>query len=203
MILALKTKAMATDFDNIRDRWSAANSRLDRLDSEVKEMGRKITDNRITTARQRLIRKLTRMAIISVVMIVVWLPYCLCSEIFAPGGWRLAMAIVGMVFFVTAAGLDWNLLYRLKGTDPAALPVNEVALRTRAIKKMHLLSIAILAPMAACTIWLLIMSLPTDETVRTELLVSLGAGAAIGLAIGLRILRGMLRDYRQIIDDFD
>ena len=197
MILALKTKDMATDFDNIRDRWSAANSQLDRLDSEVKEMGRKITDNRITTARQRLIRKLTRMAIISAVMIVVWLPYCLCSEIFAPGGWRLAMAIVGMVFFVTAAGLDWNLLYRLKGTDPAALPVNEVALRTRAIKKMHLLSIAILAPMAACTIWLLIMSL------RTELLVSLGAGAAIGLAIGLRILRGMLRDYRQIIDDFD
>ena len=181
----------------MRQAWADTDARLRRIENRL-GIGTTAIDagtaDRRRTALDNLARRYRRFSILGLVMAVVSIFYIFGDIL--PGDKGRWVWLCFAAYFATVSVMD-NWLYRgIRSIDVAAMPVEEVTRLTLRYRRWHLIFIAILLPLAAALLTMML------ATVGFELHFTLGAvaGLIVGLAIGLRQLLAFLADYKTMLN---
>lgn len=170
--------------DELQQKWAEMNSRLNGMEEGL---SRQKFDG-MCTAQDKLVRQYRMFAIIGGTFAILSL-----------GAWSRLMGVgVGAMFaafFLIAMVMDIVLMRKVRGIDIAGMPVGEVARRALACRRLHHICQIVLIPLAILAVGVLCHTWWTD----TYLLIGCACGAALGLCLGLRAYRSIMRDYRKLM----
>lgn len=173
--------------ESIKQEWQNMRFSIDKTPEEIQ----RIMEGHRRTALENLARRYRSFSIIGFVMAIVSVQWYRCP-IFED--LRGAIAITFIAYFLICGIID-TIFYRMIRTiDVTEMTVSEVASRALHCRKRHLQAIAILFPLAIAIIGLMAYIGSGDK----YFLIGMGAGAAVGLAIGINQLRNFLHDYRTL-----
>ena len=189
-----------TDIDQIKEMWNNINRRLDKLERQTIEVGRRVTSEKAHTAKYDLARQYKYFMIIGFIAGVLFPSWLLLSSssLYPDTPLRYLSAALFFIYFMTAAVMDAYLYNEVKSINLAYMPVDQVIVRARELKKKHHIFMIILIPIAIVTLGMFAYPL-LDET---AVLAGMIFGGALGLAIGLRKYFQMMGDYREIMDHY-
>lgn len=181
----------------MRQAWADTDTRLRRIENRL-GIGTTAIDaasaDRRRTALDNLARRYRRFSILGLVMAVVSIFYIFGDIL--PGERERWVWLGFIAYFAIVSVMD-NWLYRgISSIDVAAMHVKEVTRLTLRYRRWHLIFIAILLPLAATLITLMLAA------AGFELYFTFGAvaGLIVGLAIGLRQLLAFLSDYKTFLN---
>ncbi len=186
-----------TDIDRMKEMWSDMNTRLTKLEKDLSEQSRKVSSNKVHTAKEDLIRKYRRFIVIAGIT-GIFFPLLLCfgAVAYYPQiPWRYASAAMFFIFFMVAAGMDAYLYMAVRDINLATMSVLEVASRGRSLKRHHHIFQIILIPFAIVTLVVFAIPIASD----TGLIIGMVIGGIVGGLIGLSQYLKIMRDYREII----
>lgn len=179
------------DFERMKSDWDAASRNLN-AGAQDTMAG---SDSRRKTLLDRLARRYRIFIIISCVSMTVFGP--MWSSLIHRGlnpGSAIGMTVATVAFFGICATVDSVLYWRIKSIDCATMTVDEVLRRSMSCRKMHLLSILCLLPLAVAMLSYIALCFGTD----IYFICGMIAGAAIGLIIGLNELKKFMDDYKNL-----
>ena len=196
----MENQTQIDDLDQLKKMWGDLNRRVERLENQTLEVGRKVTSGKITTACEDLASRYKRFMIIGFLMGVTFPIFQILSPttIFLDGTMKYVSAALFFLYFITAAVMDSYLYNEVKSIDLAMMTVNQVIDKARTLKRRHHMFMIILIPFAVVT--LTVFAIPLlDEPV---MMAGMIAGGAVGLFIGLRQYFRMMRDYREMMRQY-
>lgn len=179
------------DFERMKSDWEAASRNLNADPQNTMA----VFDSRRKTLLDRLARRYRMFIIIACVSMAVFGP--MWSSLTQRGfdhGTVIGMTVATVAFLGICATVDSVLYWRIKSIDCATMTVDEVLRRSMSCRKMHLLSILCLLPLAVAMISYIALCFGTD----IYFICGMITGAAIGLIIGLNELRKFMNDYRDL-----
>ena len=110
---------------------------------------------------------------------------------------RIILCLSMVFFFMTASCMDYYLYSRIQNINLYSMSTSEVLKRLITTKKLHIIFIAILLPMALALVFVLILACGSD----TEVIYGLIGGGIVGLGIGIMKLLDFFRDYKNLISE--
>ena len=177
------------NIDEIQQRWGqlAADIKPISPEAAARSLARR------STAQDRLWRRYRRMCLMSVA-----LSAALFIMMMRMGS--VALAISFSAYALVASAMDLYLWLRIKAIDIVAMPVAEVARRATQCRRVHLIFMAVLIPMAIALIAAMAAFFIDDEAALTGMAI----GGIVGLAIGTATFLRIMREYRHLtVDDAD
>lgn len=185
------------ELDLLKSGWHETNRRLERLEEATLSDGRRVSGGNVKSAQQRLEMMYQRFSL-GALLCAGWIPLMVSRlwEVFAypSTGYRIAVMVVVSFYFLTAAAMDFHLYRAVRAIDLGRMSVTEVAARAIKLKRRHHLFQIMLIPLAIGVLALMVW--PIADTAA---LIGMGAGGAVGLALGLTAYRRMMRSYRTMI----
>lgn len=179
------------DEKNIKEIWRQGRSEAD--SSWYESNGRpRIPNNRRKTALTRLqdrYKRFIRMEIIFTFAIP-----GMVSGILRRTGHSPAVIIAFILFFLTAAAIDYHIYRQLREISVDRMTTSEVIRRSTLCRKQHLASIIFLFPFALICVGLLGWALYFD----IYFMIGMGVGALVGLAVGIVQFQRFMSDYRRV-----
>lgn len=109
------------------------------------------------------------------------------------GAW---LAVAYMVIMFALAVTDLSFYRAIKAIDPVTMSVDEVYRRTLALRRRHIISVVVAAPLVLG--WIVWFGFTMDDPYMTWGIVS---GAVVGFTIGLCVLSRFMSDYREVLDN--
>lgn len=180
--------------DEIKEKWRSLddaipdnNRRSPATPFYLDRMIDNVTSGRVTSARDRLIRRYR-------MMFTVVAPLGLISLIPLRTLLPLWGSILGVVFYIAAFLMEIHLYKGIKGIDLSTDGVDRVARKARRYRRRHHLFQVCLIPLAAAFISACFVAF-NEEAMRWIL----SGGIGLGLIAGLAIYFQIMRDYRQLL----
>lgn len=188
------------DLDQLKEMWSDLNRRVERLENQTIEEGRKVTSGKITTAREDLATRYKRFMIIGFVMGVFFPLFLILSptDFFPDGTMKYVASAPFFSYFITAAVMDSYLYNEVRSMDLAMMTVSQVIHKARTLKRRHHIFMIILIPFAVITLAVFAIPLLDDPFIIAGMI----TGGGVGLCIGLRQYFRMMRDYRDMMREY-
>lgn len=153
-----------------------------------------ISNGRRRTSLDALIRRYTRFAFISLIM-----GAFMMFQIQFVTDFKEILTFPGIVamcvIFFICGFTDIYLRDLLRSIDIQNMTVSEVALRCRRCRKIHLIFIAVMLPIAVATVTYIVCA----NIENIYLCAGMITGGVCGLCIGLLKLRRFLEDYRTLL----
>lgn len=179
--------------EEIKATWREASKRLY---SPTPEEYEKMFRQRKETALEKLTAQYKLFSRLGCVMMILSFSYFLFpAEVMLPH-MRIWLGIAFMVYFATCSCMDYWLYQGVGSIDCYTMTVKEVVEKAMYYKKKHHLFMAILLPMAACIMGLLMYSFKFEEALVLGVL----AGAIFGGAIGYRKYLDFMNEYKNVAD---
>lgn len=190
-------------FEEIQQMWEQVNQRLDRLDTSIVDESARIATSNIKSARRRLLRR-------DKIMIF----YCfICAGVFpigfalvpatedgivglGVGYWRIVTVSIMLIYFLLCAFSTIYLYLKVQDINLMSMSIEEIAERTREIKKCHL---RIELVNLTCAVLVLCELFYVLSIGNRWLLIPGLIGLIIGLSIGLPLFFRYMADYRKMI----
>ncbi len=188
------------DIDQIKEMWNNINRRLDRLESQTVEIGRRVTSEKAHSAKNDLARKYKTFMIIGFIAGVTFPCWMLFSStgIYPDSPLRYLSAALFFIYFMTAAVMDAYLYNEVRSINLAHMPIDQLIVKARELKKKHHIFMIILILLAIVTLGMFAYPLVNEPAVLAGMII----GGAFGLAIGLRKYFQMMGDYREMMDQY-
>lgn len=188
------------DLDQLKEMWSDLNRRVERLENQTLEEGRKVTSGKITTACEDLATRYKRFMIIGFVMGVFFPLFLIMSptDFFPDGTIKYVASALFFSYFITAAIMDSYLYNEVRSMDLAMMTVSQVIHKARTLKRRHHIFMIILIPFAVITLAVFAIPLLDDPFIIAGMI----TGGVVGLCIGLRQYFRMMRDYREMMREY-
>lgn len=188
------------DLDQLKEMWSDLNRRVERLENQTLEEGRKVASGKITTAREDLATRYKRFMIIGFVMGVFFPLFLIMSptDFFPDGTMKYVASALFFSYFITAAVVDSYLYNEVRSMDLAMMTVSQVIHKARTLKRRHHIFMIILIPFAVITLAVFAIPLLDDPFIIAGMI----TGGVVGLCIGLRQYFRMMRDYREMMREY-
>lgn len=188
------------DIDQIKEMWNNINSRLDRLERQTVDIGRRVTSEKAHTAKYDLSQQYKRFMIIGFIAGVLFPTWVLLSSssLYPDTPLRYLSAALFFIYFMTAAVMDAYLYNEVKSINLAYMPVDQVIVRARELKRKHHIFMIILLPIAIVTLGMFAYPLLNE----TAVLAGMIFGGAVGFAIGLKKYFQMMGDYREMMEQY-
>lgn len=188
------------DLDQLKEMWSDLNRRVERLENQTLEEGRKVASGKITTAREDLATRYKRFMIIGFVMGVFFPLFLIMSptDFFPDGTVKYVASALFFSYFITAAVMDSYLYNEVRSMDLAMMTVSQVIHKARTLKRRHHIFMIILIPFAVITLAVFAIPLFDDPFIIAGMI----TGGVVGLCIGLRQYFRMMRDYREMMREY-
>lgn len=188
------------DLDQLKEMWSDLNRRVERLENQTLEEGRKVASGKITTAREDLATRYKRFMIIGFVMGVFFPLFLIMSptDFFPDGTVKYVASALFFSYFITAAVMDSYLYNEVRSMDLAMMTVSQVIHKARTLKRRHHIFMIILIPFAVITLAVFAIPLLDDPFIIAGMI----TGGVVGLCIGLRQYFRMMRDYREMMREY-
>lgn len=188
------------DLDQLKEMWSDLNRRVERLENQTIEEGRKVASGKITTAREDLATRYKRFMIIGFVMGVFFPLFLIMSptDFFPDGTMKYVASALFFSYFITAAVMDSYLYNEVRSMDLAMMTVSQVIHKARTLKRRHHIFMIILIPFAVITLAVFAIPLLDDPFIIAGMI----TGGVVGLCIGLRQYFRMMRDYREMMREY-
>lgn len=188
------------DLDQLKEMWSDLNRRVERLENQTLEEGRKVASGKITTAREDLATRYKRFMIIGFVMGVFFPLFLIMSptDFFPDGTIKYVASALFFSYFITAAVMDSYLYNEVRSMDLAMMTVSQVIHKARTLKRRHHIFMIILIPFAVITLAVFAIPLLDDPFIIAGMI----TGGVVGLCIGLRQYFRMMRDYREMMREY-
>jgi len=188
------------DLDQLKEMWSDLNRRVERLENQTLEEGRKVASGKITTAREDLATRYKRFMIIGFVMGVFFPLFLIMSptDFFPDGTMKYVASALFFSYFITAAVMDSYLYNEVRSMDLAMMTVSQVIHKARTLKRRHHIFMIILIPFAVITLAVFAIPLLDDPFIIAGMI----TGGVVGLCIGLRQYFRMMRDYREMMREY-
>lgn len=188
------------DLDQLKEMWSDLNRRVERLENQTLEEGRKVASGKITTAREDLATRYKRFMIIGFVMGVFFPLFLIVSptDFFPDGTVKYVASALFFSYFITAAVMDSYLYNEVRSMDLAMMTVSQVIHKARTLKRRHHIFMIILIPFAVITLAVFAIPLLDDPFIIAGMI----TGGVVGLCIGLRQYFRMMRDYREMMREY-
>lgn len=173
------------DINELRNKWAEMGSCSEPLYNTLspEKMCKK------KTAHEKLAAQYRRFVIFAAIFIIVSLTNL----------WRTFGSLMGILFaayFLVALILDLIILKKVTRIDIARMTVVEVAVRARACRKAHHICQIILIPAAIALLGALCYSQSADE----YFLWCCGAGALLGLCLGVMAYTRFMNNYKKLIE---
>lgn len=181
--------------DNIEDMktlWKELDNRISFLEEENRKLARSVKENKLSSARENLIRKY-RMFIILECIMIIWVILFVSHNPMVIEKYKLATTIYWSVFFLIEMGLDLFLLIKTKAINIYDSPVTEIVKRAATNWKTHKIGIAIGIPLAIGAVILFALALDANEFAVLGII----TGAIVGVIIGIKQLLKFREYYRQ------
>lgn len=188
------------DLDQLKEMWSDLNRRVERLENQTLEEGRKVASGKITTAREDLATRYKRFMIIGFVMGIFFPLFLIMSptDFFPDGFMKYVASALFFSYFITAAIMDSYLYNEVRSMDLAMMTVSQVIHKARTLKRRHHIFMIILIPFAVITLAVFAIPLLDDPFIIAGMI----TGGVVGLCIGLRQYFRMMRDYRDMMREY-
>ncbi len=188
------------DLDQLKEMWSDLNRRVERLENQTLEEGRKVASGKITTAREDLATRYKRFMIIGFVMGIFFPLFLIMSptDFFPDGTMKYVASALFFSYFITAAVMDSFLYNEVRSMDLAMMTVSQVIHKARTLKRRHHIFMIILIPFAVITLAVFAIPLLDDPFIIAGMI----TGGVVGLCIGLRQYFRMMRDYREMMREY-
>ena len=188
------------DLDQLKEMWSDLNRRVERLENQTIEEGRKVTSGKITTPREDLATRYKRFMIIGFVMGVFFPLFLKMSptDFFPDGTMKYVASALFFSYFITAAVMDSYLYNEVRSMDLAMMTVSQVIHKVRTLKRRRHIFMIILIPFAVITLAVFAIPLLDDPFIIAGMI----TGGVVGLCIGLRQYFRMMRDYREMMREY-
>lgn len=188
------------DLDQLKEMWSDLNRRVERLENQTLEEGRKVASGKITTAREDLATRYKRFMIIGFVMGISFPLFLIMSptDFFPDGTMKYVASALFFSYFITAAVMDSYLYNEVRSMDLAMMTVSQVIHKARTLKRRHHIFMIILIPFAVITLAVFAIPLLDDPFIIAGMI----TGGVVGLCIGLRQYFRMMRDYRDMMREY-
>lgn len=188
------------DLDQLKEMWSDLNRRVERLENQTLEEGRKVASGKITTAREDLASRYKRFMIIGFVMGIFFPSFLIMSptDFFPDGFMKYVASALFFSYFITAAIMDSYLYNEVRSMDLAMMTVSQVIHKARTLKRRHHIFMIILIPFAVITLAVFAIPLLDDSFIIAGMI----TGGVVGLCIGLRQYFRMMRDYRDMMREY-
>lgn len=184
-----------TDLESMKQMWNEVNGRLTRLEEQLNTEGRRVFNEKITSAQSNLARRYKRFVILASIMaFIVPLTFVSLPEDYGDTPLKWVIMVSYMLFFILVAIMDCNLYSGVNSIDPALMPVTEVVERVKKLRRRHHIFQLCLLPMALALIIMLGILYKGEK----EILIAMGIGAAAGVAIGLPQYFRFMSAYRQM-----
>lgn len=186
--------------EELKEMWNDMNRRISRLERQIGEEGRRVSDSNIRTAQQNLAKHYKRMMVISACMAAFWPAMLLMPDYMEVSDhtWHVASAILFLIYFITAAVADGYLYNSILALRLDSTPVDTLILKVGRLKRIHHRMMMILIPMALATIGYFISPFLQDSYV----ICGVALGGTVGLLIGLMAYFRMMADYRRMMADY-
>lgn len=170
--------------------WLNLSQRLDRIELSLNaNTNAEILLSR-HTSQDNLIRRYRIFACISAVFSIISLLWL--HRGIVPGPLSSVIPIAMAIYFLCASGMDLWLMCGIKSINISTMTIGEVSRLALHYRRLHHICMMILIP--ACVIILgMFMYSAIDEP---YMLISLAAGALLGLAIGITQYLKFMRDYK-------
>lgn len=179
------------DLEDMKTLWNNLNRRVETLEEENRRLARLVTENKIKSARERLIRKYSLFIILSVIMIF----YIFIMVNFNPlvvEKYKMVTLIYWSLFFAGEAGVDLYLRENVKKIDVYSSSISEISAMAAKNWKIHKIALMIGLPVAFGAVILMGLLLDANEFTIYGMIV----GAIVGLLIGLRQLMKFYENYK-------
>lgn len=169
--------------DEVKDSWQSARNNIRPAGDALASEGRK-------TALQRLGDKYSRFSTMSLILML------LGPNLMYQTGLKSIWLVAGY-FILCAAGsiTDRYLARAIRAIDTAAMPVAEVLRRTMKCRTIHMRYVVLAMPFAI--FWCAAAAYVLQANIYTVW--GIIVGGLTGLAIGINILAGFIRDYREAL----
>ena len=179
------------DMENLKNEWRDAGE-VPTNNTDFKEWQNNITTGKRKTSLMRLAERYKRFHYIGLFMAFISLFWI--SNPLLMGNHIVITTIYMVIYFLLCSSIDWYLWKKVCDIDVQIMPTMEIIKRAHDCRKLHLQSIMVLLPLAFGLIALFIWNADGD----TYFIFGLGAGALIGLCVGLFQLMEFLRDYKTL-----
>lgn len=196
----MENQTQIKDLDQLKSMWLDLNRRVERLENQTLEDGRKAISGKITTAREDLAARYKRFMAVAFIMGLFFPIFLITSPAgpFPEGTIKYVSAALFFSYFITAGIMDAYLYNEVKGIDLAVMTVNQVIRRARTLKRRHHIFMIILIPFAVVCLTVFVIPLINEPFIISGMI----AGGIAGLAIGLRQYFRMMRDYREMMEQY-
>ncbi len=189
------------ELEELRQKWEDVNRRLERLEKGTVDEGRRVCSRNVRTAKDDLARRYKRFMFVELVMSVVVL--CQFGAMTHRGigneFWLICSTIAFPIFFLVAFVMDLHLYNALSRMDLSVMTVKEVVSEARTLKRRHHIFQAVLIPFVLICLGCMAMAFVNDDYV----LAGMATGGAVGLAIGLKQYLDMMKDYREMMRQYE
>lgn len=179
--------------DEMRTTWRELLERMDALESEMRLSGVSPCDPRMTTSIDNLKKRYRMFITIEMLMLPLTIMWTR-SDIIADERFRLPLMLAFCLFYIIAAAMDLVLYRGVASIDVYTMPVSDVCAKARHYRKMHLMMMSALIPLAIGLLILLCCAFGSESLMLWSVL----CGAVAGLAIGLVQLHRFMTDYRRL-----
>lgn len=173
--------------EKIKQEWQNMRFSTDKTPEEMQ----RIMEGRRRTALENLARRYRSFSFIGFVMAIASIQWYNFSLF---GDHRAAVATIFIAYFLICGIIDTIFYRMIRAIDITEMSISDVASRALQCRKRHFQAIAILFPLVIAIIGLMAYISSGDK----YFLIGMGAGAAVGLAIGILQLRNFLHDYRDL-----
>lgn len=196
----MENQTQIKDLDQLKSMWLDLNRRVERLENQTLEDGRKAVSGKITTAREDLAARYKRFMIVGFMMGILFPMFLFTSrsDFFPDETIKYVSTALFFSYFITAGVMDAYLYNEVKGIDLAVMTVNQVIRRARTLKRRHHIFMIILIPFAVVCLTVFAIPLIHEPFIISGMI----AGGIAGLAIGLRQYFRMMRDYREMMQQY-
>lgn len=200
----MEKQSQITDLEQLKEMWNDLNNRLERLERierQTLEEGKKVSSHKVRTAKEDLAARYRKFMSISLTAGLLFPIYLFLASggSYPEGTAKYVSTSLFFIYFMTAAAMDFYLYKEVNRIDLASMTVMEVISRARTLKHRHHIFMAILIPFAAITLGVFASQLIDDPFI----LAGMATGAVAGIAIGLRQYLRMMRDYREMMEEYD
>ena len=179
----------------LRSEWLDTQDRLDRIEKHLNITGDSRFDLIRRTSRDNLIRRYKLFACLGGGMACCSFGWINARILPAPYDHILPFLMAG--YFLLAALMDLFLMRELKAINLNTMSVSTVCKLVAKSKKIHHRCMAILIPICAIILALMISAFVSN----TYMIVGMSVGAVIGLAIGIFQYLKFMDDYKVLSED--
>ncbi len=181
--------ASDSDEKKIRQDWKKTKAALGNCNADGK-----IPDSQRKTALEKLIGRYRSFVLLECLCLIL---FPTCMHWLFNGSNDTFLAMYAIIFFITAAVVDYKLALKLATIDIQQMTVAAVLRTILDCRKRHLQSMILLIPMAVGFIGVIAYASINE----THLLIGMAVGLVAGLALGIREFNGFMRDYRNAVAD--